>query len=350
MKHQFPIALLFILTLCLAGCSKKEKPSYDKIGFSGLTERTENLKQHLPNLALDGTLFGQQNSTLSGIGWLADSLRSDVESVIGEFPAMTSYDISGIETGRLQSQIDISALRRDVKQNYDKGLLIRMEWSPSSQTRGDDEQFDKQMDRLADFLLSLRDDYGRLAPVLFVPYPKMLSSTAWYNRLSKDDYEDLFEDLQKALKHRDVANVVYCFSFEAETEGVGLADFCPDDDVSAIEARALETQKADSLSTRERINNGVMQAQKKAEEYSLALALYTGSRNLERPSFWLTDVLPVVKQHRLAYVLTGENRGEPFRGTFYTPYPGGRGASEFMRLYNSHALRFAKKLNGLYLK
>ena len=51
------------------------KSSYDEIGSSGLTTRTENLIANMHTIAEKGVLIGQMYGTLEGVGWKNDTTK-----------------------------------------------------------------------------------------------------------------------------------------------------------------------------------------------------------------------------------------------------------------------------------
>ena len=126
--------LLFLATAALLMTACGNKKADDPIGDSGRTLRTENL---LNNLIVQGDsgvyLFGHQDDTAYGIGWMADYAndstihqRSDVKSVCNDFPALLSFDLGRIELGseRNLDGVPFDRLRKEIIAHYDKGGMI----------------------------------------------------------------------------------------------------------------------------------------------------------------------------------------------------------------------------------
>ena len=126
--------LIFAALMAFASCGEKKKKSYDEIAMSGLTTRTENLKTNIKSYACKSTLIGQMYGTLSGIGWNrweCDSNRCDMKALCGYRPAANGYELSGIESGKLQNAdgVPFKTIREDVLTHFRKGGLLIMNWT-----------------------------------------------------------------------------------------------------------------------------------------------------------------------------------------------------------------------------
>lgn len=93
------IAYLILSILAITSCSKSKK-TYEELGSSGLTTRTENLRRNLMAYEDRGVMLGQMYATAEGIGWQGDSCRSDLNEVTGDNPAVVGYELAGIESGQ----------------------------------------------------------------------------------------------------------------------------------------------------------------------------------------------------------------------------------------------------------
>ena len=100
MKRRFLYILLAVVVL--VACSKSKK-TYDEIGSSGLTTRTENLQHNMLAYEEKGAMLGQMYATAEGIGWMDDSCQSDLNKVTGDNPAVIGYELAGIENNKTQN-------------------------------------------------------------------------------------------------------------------------------------------------------------------------------------------------------------------------------------------------------
>ena len=341
-KH---ISILFLsAALVLASCGGKQKKSSDEIGESGLTTRTEHLRDNLRGAYQEQVIVGQLYGTLQGIGWTGDSARSDMCSACGDGPAAVGYSLSGIEQGHKMNNDSLSfeAIRHDVLTNYRKGALITMTWTAPADARKP-EKLKLYAERLAKYLDTLQDDYGIKAPVVLIPYP--MDGQSWYTRLSSNDYQQLFHQTATMLKEQEVTNALLGYATDGEL------DYCPIDDVDVIEFRHVLTA-TDSLAFQEKMAEALPHIIAFAQEHFKAVGMTTGIEGNTNPTFFSQQLLPLIHQQRLNYLLLGRNYGEPTEGHYCIPFPGidNQLMSDFVQFYNDKSTIFQHNLNGLYLQ
>ena len=346
--------LIFAALMAFASCGEKKKKSYDKIAMSGLTTRTENLKTNIKSYAGKGTLIGQMYGTLSGIGWNrweCDSDRCDMKALCGYRPAANGYELSGIESGKLQNAdgVPFKTIREDVLTHFRKGGLLIMNWTMPNYNGNEDllEEYAKQV---AKYLDTLQDGYGIKAPVILHLLP--LDGKAWYCQLGKEDYIDLYKKLQSLLEDDEVTNVVYGYS-ETYQPGRQLMDRYPDHHIDVINVTYYQYKSAIDLPLfKKNIQTIIAQTLPFAQEHNNAFGLTTGIESIGDSSVFSDILLPELKQHHIAYLMMGRNQGEPILEHYFTPYPGVGNAKVhgFMKLVNDDITVFLEKLNGLYLE
>src|SRR3712207_2009573 len=151
MKFHSILTLLTLL-LALSACDKKKK-SYDETGLSGLTTRTENLKENILRLPEKGALIGQFYGTLEGVEWQNDSARSDIHSICNDWPAVNGYELAGVESGK-KSNVDgfsFAQIKKNALTYFKQGGLIVMNWTmPDYQNN--DKQLASYVQKLAEFI------------------------------------------------------------------------------------------------------------------------------------------------------------------------------------------------------
>ena len=342
------IALLFAAVIALCSCGGKKK-SYDETALSGLTTRTENLKTNIKAYASKGTIVGQLNGTLEGIGWQCDSDRSDIQTICGDRPAAVGYELAGIENAKKQNAegLAFDAIRKDVLKNFRRGALVTLTWT-APDYKGSDDMLKQYAKSVATFINSLHDEYEIKAPVVLFLYP--LNGTSWYCKLTADDYKALYTKTQDLLEDEGVNNVVYGYS-----ESYPSANFLeryPDNDIDVVNVSILQKKEAANLDEYKRlINESTTRALPFAQEHNCAYGMITGMEGLSATGIFSEAVLPLIKNHRLSYIMFGANHGDFKDCHFYTPYPGegNEHIQEFMQLYNDETTVFMKSLNGLYL-
>ncbi len=350
MKKATLALMALAMLIVMASCGGKKKKSYDEIAMSGLTTRTENLRDNLKAYADKGTLVGQVYGTLQGVGWQCDSDRSDIHSVCGDRPAAVGYELAGVESGKKANadNLPFDAIRRDVLANFRRGALVTMNWTLPD-FKGDDDVLKQYVSRVADYLGSLQDDYGIKAPVVLFICP--ITGKTWYDRLSADDYTKLYRKVQDMLGDADVANAIYGYS-ETYPSATFLSRY-PDSDVDVVNAVCLSaTGNGNGTDYGKTLEEMVAKALPLAQEHNNAFGITVGEEGVPNATVFPQSILPLLRNHRISYMLFGANRGDAADGHYFIPFPGGgnEAIQDFMLLYNDVSTVFMRSLNGLYLK
>lgn len=350
------LTYIILLAVILASCTKGKK-TYDEIGESGLTTRTENLKQNLLAYEEQGAMLGQMYATAEGIGWQADSCHSDLNEVTGDRPTVIGYELAGIESGRKQNidGIDTMLIRRTaIEFMHTQGLTVMLWTAPNpgdnalEKGSAANERLKAWTLKIARFLGSLHDDYGIKLPTLVYLYPS--GTGKWYDRLSAKDYRKLYAQTVSWLRDEgETTNAVFGFSNAAVTgTAEDFMERCPEDDVCCVQLMWISSD-ADSYA--HNLQNMARQLSAYCSSAMKPFGIYTGLKGLgDDEEFWTKSLLPVVEQCRLSYLMLGRNHGDFTQADFCGPYPGNKTTGNFMRLYNSNRIIMARKLNGLWLK
>lgn len=349
------IVCLLLTVLAIASCSKSPK-NYEETGSSGLTTRTENLRRNLLAYEDRGVMLGQMYATVEGIGWQGDSCRSDLNEVTGDNPAVTGYELAGIESGgeRNVDDIDTTLIRRTAIEFMHRQGLSIMLWTvpnPGENALESGSPANKKLkawtQKIASFLGSLHDDYGIKLPTLVYLYPA--GTGKWYDKLSVEDYKRLYAQTVEWLRD-DVETTNALFGFSNATVEGSAEQFmarCPKENIDCVQLMLLTTDAGSYASDLGRM---ARQLSVFCSSNAMPFGLYTGLKGLgTNADFWTRSLLPLVERCRLSYLMLGRNHGDFQKGDFYGPYPGNASVSDFMKLYNNPRTIMAKRLNGLWL-
>lgn len=344
---------LLLCLLLVAGCRNGSKQSYDKLGASGMTERTENLAANLPRFASQGVMIGQWYATVSGVGWRCDSVgaetRSDINSICNDHPIVTACELAGIEEGhdRNVDGIRFDVIRQDILAMSRRGGLTLLFWTmPRPTSKKCEEEYVRAA---AEYLSSLSDGYGIKAPVCLVPLP-LDKPDRWYAQLPPQEYSALHASLTKRLRAAGVTNAVFGYSCRAMPTLNEFLSRYPRSGVSVVNLHALAPEATDTAHYAKTLASAIDILAEVASLKQVAAGVTAGIANSLSDTFFSDTLLPLVTRPGISYAVFGPNSGEPGSHTAYVPYPGSGGIDGFMKLYNHPRTLFAHDVNGLYLK
>ena len=217
------------------------------------TSQTQNLYKNLKKQAKRGYMFGQHDASLYGIGWKGDTDRSDVKSIVGDYPAVISFDIGRLELGNTHSldSISFDVMRKEIINHYERGGVISISWHVDNPLTGGDswditsnravasvltggenaEKFQLWLGRVADFINSLQTEQGEKIPIIFRPWHEHTGSWFWWgqNLCSTDEYKALWRLTEKVFKNKGVSNALLAYS--PGGDAIDYMERYPGDDV-----------------------------------------------------------------------------------------------------------------------
>ena len=160
------------------------------------------------------TLFGHNDALLYGRYW-SDSpqgrkgkkekyLRPDVYQVCKAYPGLLSTDLDGLELGRTVywGGVTFEQMRASIIRQHKSGGMVTISWHVRNPEHGlayfykeenkgsvarilkhegaTYQTFMLYLKRVADFLLTLRDDTGQLIPLVFRPWHECNGNWFWW--------------------------------------------------------------------------------------------------------------------------------------------------------------------------
>lgn len=338
--------LLFLATAALLMTACGNKKADDPIGDSGRTLRTENL---LNNLIVQGDsgvyLFGHQDDTAYGIGWMADYAndstihqRSDVKSVCNDFPSLLSFDVATQQQSDSlnMSGIPFFRIRQDVIAHFDRGGAVSLSW-----TIDKGNPSDKEIDRIAQFINSLVTPYGVKVPVIF--------------RLRGAFTKQLWQRVHQRMADNEVVNILYAYANQADADEERYLERYPGDDIIDLLGVDCYCQAEDADTTQiadytTRLDKSLTMVCDIAKKRHKAVALTeTGYECIKTKDWWTKTLAPILAKHPISYVLLWRNAHDRINH-YFAPYPGQPSASDFVHFYNDRQTLFLQDVNGLYLE
>ena len=350
------IVVLLVFAALVATSCRKDKNPYDKIGDSGLTQRTENLRNNLFAFEQKGVMLGQMYGTLEGIGWTGDSARSDLQEISNEWPACVGYELSGIEQGKRVNtdSLGFSAIKRDIISYFQHQGLVVINWTalnPGPDACDEDSPAGQRLKgwagKVAAFVSSLQDDYGIKVPVVLALYPQ--NGTSWYTKLSADDYKQLYGNTVDWLRDdNNLTNALFAYNTVYMYNSVDKTmSYCPEDDIDLVQLTYL-TDNYNGYA--QQLLNATRQMASRCVADMKAFGVLTGVKRMGNDTgFWTKSILPTLLNSRISYLMMGRNHGDFNQGNYYAPYPGSKMVADLITLCNHPRVLTMSKVNGLLI-
>lgn len=340
--------VLFLLCLALQYWS-----SYGQSGTADAqaTAATQQLYQRLHTLLQRGIMFGHQDDLAYGIGWKYEHDRSDVREAGGDWPAVYGWDLGHLELGRPVNldSVPFDSLRSYIRAVHERGGVNSISWHGNNPVTGGSSWdtslavtailpgggshalYTAWLDRLADFMLSLKGADGAPIPVIFRPFHEHTGSWFWWGRrqCSITEFRTLWQFTVTYLgTQKGVHNLLYAYS-AADFDNMGdYMERYPGNafvDVIGFDLyhSGSSAQYQDLLRQRLHVLEEVA-----GQQHKIPALTETGFERIPEASWWTQTLLPALQPFRLSYVLVWRN-GRPDH--YYAPYPGQVSEADFRK-------------------
>lgn len=352
MKHLLTIAAGTAL-LATACAGPEHRPADPQA-----TQATCALYQRLFELRDRGIMLGHQDALAYGHQRYEPGF-SDVYDMTGDYPAVVGWEIGHVELGAPYSldSIRFDDMRRGIAATAARGGVSTISWHGDNILTGGStwdcsrndvvasvlpggthhDAYLAQLDRVADFLLSLRDARQEPIPVVLRLYHEHTRSWFWWGAdfATPDQYKELWRMTVAHLRDtRGVHNVLYAYSpTEVEDEAAYLERY-PGDEWVDVVGFDLYHFGSDEAATQRymqamRHNLGIVTAYADRSG-KLPIMAETGMEGMAAQDYLTRIVAPVIEPYNIAWVLFWRNAWEPDKpGHFYLPYKGHASEGDF---------------------
>jgi mannan endo-1,4-beta-mannosidase len=342
------------------------------------TKETRNLYASLKKLLVNGILFGHQDDLAYGVGWKYIDGKSDIKEVTNDYPAVYGWELGNIEH-ELPYNLDsvpFDKMRKYIRQGYDRGGVITLSWHADSPVYGESawdtthgavqsilpggnrhELYQSWLDKIADFMLSLKGKNGELIPVLFRPFHELTGNWFWWcrNTCTPVEYKLLWRFTIDYLRNtRKVNNLIYVYNTADFDSREGYLERYPGDDVVDIvsfDAYQYGDPRNDS-SFLKNVDRRLTILEEIAREKNKIPALAeTGYEAIPYAEWWTNTLWKAIGDHKISYVLAWRNHGLQPGGHmhYYAPFRGQVSAKDFQEFYKLKRTLFQSDITKQYL-
>ena len=268
-------AVLVAMTSTLVACAAASDSDADEASSAATaTARTPETETVLRNLqsfdfgsvdAFDHrVIIGQQDADISNRASYGTKITGDVERLTGHAPALVSYELSNVDRGAT-SLFDVNAFRAGrgamhdlILEQHRRGVLVSLVWHmrcPKTSPTDNDlyspngcprdynldslrnggahfREWRAMLDEVAELLWSLKDDNGKLIPVLFRPFHEYTGDWFWWGRRnSAGSYSAAWREMVTYLRDgRGLHNLLWVFCPNTPSDSWTWGSYYPGDD------------------------------------------------------------------------------------------------------------------------
>ena len=348
------------MTMTMMSCHSNKYASTDgKTGAETLLERIENLQQK-------GYMYGHQDDPFYGLTWEWDADRSDVLATVGDYPAVMGFDLGGIEMGDAKNldSVPFNRIREELIAHNDRGGIVTISWHPRNPLTGgtawdvdndkvvesilpegpEHEKFQFWMQRVGDFIATLKDKDGNPVPIIFRPWHENNGSWFWWGQklCTDEQFHALWDMLQDYMNERGFDNLLWSYSPNLDgqwTEERFMQRYPGNDRVALIGIDAYQ------WGTEEDFVKGLTAdldfisafAQKNNKPFALTEC---GYKNIPDSTWWTRVLKPLMDKYKLSYFLTWRNA----KHEYFAPDPNQQSADDFRKLYQADNTLFLKDI------
>ena len=346
-----------VAALVLTACGgQKEAAEMEKTPAQQLAERLDSLRQK-------GYMFGHQDDPMYGLTWEYEQDSSDVRNTCGDYPAVMGFELGGIEMGDDLSldSVPFSRITEEVIKHYERGGIITLSWHPRNPVTTTEqggtwpegtawdvsdstvvknilpggtqhEKFQLWMQRMSDFLSTLKTQEGEPIPIIFRPWHENTGSWFWWGEklCTANEYRQLWNLLQDTFRERGFDNLLWSYSPNLDgqwTEERFLQRYPGNDRVTLLGIDAYQWSTEEDYVRQLTADFDFMSDFAKKNDRLLALT-ECGLKNMP-DSTWYTRVLqPLMDRYPISYFLLWRNA----KHEYFAPSPELPCAADFQKL------------------
>ena len=260
-------------------------------------------------------------------------------------------------------------MRQQIVKHHRQGGIITISWHPNNPVTGKNA-WDTEGDavtavlpngkeaakmklwhqRVANFLASLKDDYGQTIPVIFRPWHEMSGAWFWWGnkQCTPEQYKALFRLTFNAMKQAGLKSLVWSYSPNAQANDTHehYFSFYPGDkyvDILGVDLYQFNGKEAFIEQCQNEMR--IMSAYAKSHNKLYALT-EAGYRNTPDAQWYTSTLLPAIQGYAPSYVLLWRNAWDRAEENF-GPAPNKECAADFKKIHQQGAFLFRSQLKNI---
>jgi mannan endo-1,4-beta-mannosidase len=385
---KYGVLFLVLCTLLFIACGKDNvaddgsKTVASDVELSivdkNATTETKALLSQLWRIPDTGFMFGHHDDLIYGRTWYNEAGGSDTKAVCGDYPGVFSVDFAEVMDDRCLTSTDNAIRKRCIIEARARGEVILAcchlnnpvtngdAWDNSDNTvvrqiltegSAANVRFKVWLDRLAAFVSDLKDNQGKLIPVIFRPFHEHTQTWSWWGAgcTTEAEFINLWRFTVNYLRDtRGVHQFLYAIS--PQLDGVQTKDYLlyrwPGDDyVDFLGMDCYHGLNTTAFMTN--IRNISLLSKEKKKPCGVTETGIEGIVNGDGSpctDYWTKQILTPAIGYSLSMIVMWRNKYDPVgEGShFYSVFPGQASVADFITMYKSSVSLFCKDLPDMY--
>ena len=385
MMKKVYLALLFAWVGCMS-CSKDsdgldpdtpQPPITESVELSladkNATAETKALYARLWTIQQTGFMFGHHDDLFYGRNWYDVSGNSDTKDVCGDYPAVFSVDFAEIMDDRYEGNAANAIRRRCILEARRRGEVITACCHLNNPLTGGDSwdnssvevvreilkdgsvvqaKFKTWLDRLAAFAAELKDDQGKLIPIIFRPFHEHTQTWSWWGKscTSETEFIGLWKFTVSYLRDtKGVHQFIYAISPQMDTvkrEEDFLFRWPGDEYVDFIGMDCYHGLNSATFSSNLRTIAALSKSKKKP-----CGVTETGVEGFTDKDYWTKQILSPATGRNVSMIVMWRNKfvgGNDADKHYFSVFKGHASEADFVKFHASPITFFSGDLPDMY--
>lgn len=334
------------------------------------TVLANTLYVHLKDLMSKGIMFGHQDDLAYGVNWKYEDGRSDVKDITGEYPAVFGWEFGHLEINAPANldSVPFNKMKEFIRKGFEMGSVITISWHLNNPLNGGSawdpdpktvesilpggekhDVYKEWLDKVAAFVNDLVAEDGQLIPVIFRPFHEWNGSWFWWGKdhCSASDFKALWKFTVSYLRdEKNIHHLLYAFNSDKFYSEEEYMERYPGDEWVDLVGFDIYQREMDNEEYVKVLDTMLTNLEHLAKKRNKVPALTEfGGVNTDS-TWWTKTFLPVLKKHKVSYVLGWRNAGLKNNGEleYYVPYKGDVSENDFREFYKDSITLFQTDL------
>jgi hypothetical protein len=322
-----------------------------------------------------GIMFGHQDDLAYGVGWKYETGKSDVKIVAGDYPAIYGFELGRIELDHPVNldSVPFDSMRNYIRTIYDRGGVITLSWHLNNPLTGKtawdpaagtvasilpggekNDLYKSWLDRVANFIVSLKGNYGEQIPVILRLFHELNGNWFWWGKdhCTPEEFKQLWQFTVSYLRNtKNIHQCLYAYNTDRFNSKEDYLLKYPGDkwvDIVGFDIYQREGGDKGNAQFMKDMDHMLTMIEGIASDKNKIPALTEFGYGQVPDSTWWTQVFyKALDHHKISYALAWRNAGFNKAGDaeFYVPYKGQISEKDFLKFSKEPNILFQKDLS-----